>query len=186
MRRVTIALFLCALTAFPAAAQDVRDDQSAAPAAQTAGGLTLRGVSVNAPASISMRLSTADLQDPTAQQTPSVAVERSGKLPYAVSLAAAAFGVIYNVKTTREALDNHLNARSFPFVWKKTSDPKDKGKLTGIIIGFNGGLMAVSGVVFHKRHPGLATGMNILVAAVTTSVALHNRSIINDAKNKAR
>jgi len=185
MRRVTIALFLCALTAFPAAAQDIRDDQSPAPAVQaSAGGLTLRGVSVNTPASISMRLSTADLQDPTAQQTPSVHVERTGKLPYAVSLAAAAFGVIYNVKTTREALDNHLNARSFPFVWKKTNDPNDKGKLTGIIIGFNGGLMAVSGVVFHKRHSALATGMNVLVAAVTTSVALHNRSIINDAKKK--
>ena len=185
MKRVTIALFLCALTAFPAAAQDLRDGHISASTDAAANGVRLHGVSVNAPASISMRLSTADLQNPSAQ-TPSVAVERTGKVPYAISLGAAAAGVIYNITTTREALDHHLQARSFPLVWKKTSDPNDKAKLTGIIAGFNGGLIAVSGIVFQKRHSGLATGINVLVAAVTTGVALHNRSIINDAEKLGR
>jgi hypothetical protein len=101
---------------------------------------------------------------------------------YAVSLAAAAGGTIYNIKTTREALDRRLGAKTFPLVWKTTRDPEDKNKLTAIIAGLNGGLMAVSGVVFYQRHPGLATAINFMVAAATTAIGLRNRQVINDDK----
>ena len=106
------------------------------------------------------------------------------KTIYAISLGAAAAGTIYNIKTTRDALDHHLEARTFPLVWKKTRDPNDKDKVSAIIACVNGGLMAISGIAFYQHHHGLATLINVLVAGATTAVALHNRSIINDAEGR--
>ena len=176
MKRTIIALVICALSGLPVVAQEVRSDAARTPAAE-APHLTLRGMALDRALSI-------DIQQPpaTAAQTPSTAAPREGKPLYGISLAAAALGMIYNIKTTREALDRRLEARTFPLVWKKTTDPADKGKITGYIAGFNGGLMAISGIVFAKRHSGLATAINFMVAGATTAIALHNRSVINDDK----
>jgi hypothetical protein len=166
MKRSIAALVMCALTAVPVMAQEV----ASAPR------LTLRGMplsALQAPAT-----TTTPAQDPTMSQ----AAPREGKGLYVVTLAAAAAGTIYNIHTTREALDRHLGAKTFPLVWKTTTDPADKGKLTGIIAGLNGGLMAVGGIVFYKRHPGLATAINVMVAVATTGVGLRNRNVINDDK----
>jgi hypothetical protein len=106
------------------------------------------------------------------------------KAIYAISLGAAAAGTIWNIKTTRDALDHHLEARTFPLVWKKTRDPNDKNKVSAIIGGVNGGLMAISAIAFAQRHHGLATLVNVLVAGATTAIALHNRSINNDSEGR--
>jgi len=88
--------------------------------------------------------------------------------------------MVYNIHTTRDALDHHLEARTFPLVWKKTRDPADKNKVTGIIAGGNGGLLALGGIFFARGQQPLGTFVNVLVAGATTAVGLHNRSIIND------
>jgi len=167
MKRSIAALVIFTLTAAPAMAQS-------APGTPR---LTFGGVPLSAlqpPAT-----TTTPPQDPSAL---SQSAPREGKGLYAVSLAAAAGGTIYNIKTTREALDRRLGAKTFPLVWKTTRDPEDKNKLTAIIAGLNGGLMAVSGVVFYQRHPGLATAINFMVAAATTAIGLRNRQVINDDK----
>jgi len=102
------------------------------------------------------------------------------KVIYFATMAAAVVGIAYNIKTTRDALDRHLQARTFPLVWKKTRDPEDKNKVSGIIAGGNGGLLALGGIFFAKGDAPLGTFVNVLVAGATTAVGLHNRSIIND------
>jgi hypothetical protein len=168
MKRTIVAVVICALAGVPAMAQEI-----ASPAPH----LTLGGIALNRALEAP---SIAIAQAPAT--TPSEAAPREGKPLYIISLAAAGAGVIYNIHTTREALDRHLGARTFPLVWKTTRDPADKGNLTGIIAGLNGGLMAVSGIVFAKRHSGLATAINVMVAVATTGVSLRNRSIISDDK----
>jgi hypothetical protein len=168
MKRSIAALVIFTLTAVPVMAQDV----ASAPR------LTLRGVPLSAlqtPAT-----TTTPAQDPA--NTLSQAAPREGKGVYVATLAAAVAGTIYNIHTTREALDRHLGAKTFPLVWKTTTDPADKGRLTGIIAGLNGGLMAVGGIVFYQRHPGLATAINVMVAVATTGIGLRNRNVINDDK----
>src|SRR6187549_1905787 len=61
---------------------------------------------------------------------------------YFGTLGAAIAGTIFNIKETRSALDHHLEARTFPLVWKTTKDPADKGQVSGIIAGANGGILA--------------------------------------------
>jgi len=168
MKRSIAALIIFTLTAAPVMAQS-------APGTPR---LTFGGVPLSA------------LQPPTtttappAQNTnpPSQGEPYHGKRMYIGSLVAAGVGTFYNIKTTREALDRHLGAKTFPLVWKTTTDPEDKGKLTAIIAGLNGGLMAVSGIVFFQRHPGLATAINAMVAVATTTIGLRNRNVINDDK----
>jgi hypothetical protein len=166
MKRSIAALVVFTLTAAPVVAQDVA----------TGPRLTLRGVPLNS-LQAPPTTTTPAQNSPISQEAP-----REGKGLYVLSLAAAGAGTIYNIHTTREALDRHLGAKTFPLVWKTTTDPADKGKLTGIIAGLNGGLMALSGIVFYQRHPGLATAINVMVAAATTGVGLRNRSVINDDK----
>jgi hypothetical protein len=102
------------------------------------------------------------------------------KAIYFATLAGAVAGLVYNIRTTRDALDHHLEARTFPLVWKKTRDPADKNKVTGIIAGGNGGLLALGGIFFARGKAPLGTFVNVLVAGATTAVGLHNRSIVND------
>jgi hypothetical protein len=168
MKRSIAALVIFTLTAAPVMAQS----------AQSTARLTFGGVPLKA-------LQAPTTTPPPAQaqaNPPSVAAPHEGKALYIVTLAAAVGGTAYNIHTTREALDRRLSAKTFPLVWKTTRDPADKGKLTGIIAGLNGGLMVVGGIVFAKRHPGLATAINVIVAAATTGVALRNRNVINDDK----
>jgi ABC-type Fe3+ transport system substrate-binding protein len=132
----------------------------------------------------------AAIQTPTSSATPPPQPQTSSgplitgkdKTIYGISLAAAAFGTIFNIIEVRDALDHHLKAKTFPLVWQDTSDPKDKGKLTATIAATNGGLMVVSAIAFKRGNPPIASFINFLVGGATTIVALHDRQVINDAK----
>jgi hypothetical protein len=102
------------------------------------------------------------------------------KVLYFATLAGAVAGLAFNIKTTRDALDHHLEARTFPLVWQKTRDPGDKGKVSGVIAGANGALLGIGGVFYARGDRPLATFVNVLVGGATTIIGLHNQSIIND------
>ena len=104
------------------------------------------------------------------------------KALYFGTLGGAVAGTIFNIKETREALDHHLEARTFPLVWKTTKDPADKGKVSAIIGGANGAILGAGAFVYTKGNTPLGTFVNVLVAAATTIISFHDRSIIKDCK----
>jgi len=54
--------------------------------------------------------------------------------------------------------------------------------VSGIIAGANGGILAAGGFVYAKGNTQLGTFVNVLVAAATTIISLHDRTIIKDCK----
>jgi hypothetical protein len=165
MKRTIVAMLLCALTVPAAWAQE----------------LDLQLIVRQKAAEI------AAYQVPQTPQPPpttTAATSSSGngkaKVLYFGTLGAGVAGTIFNIKETRRALDHHLEARTFPLVWKTTKDPADKGKVSGIIAGANGGILAAGAFVYSRGNSPLATFVNVLVAVATTVVSLRDRSIIND------
>ena len=162
MKRILAGMLVCALGTTPLAAQERR---------------------------IQFKVSfDADKTRASIQGAPPAPAARTGrasseKAIYAISLGAAVAGTAYLVRNTREALDDGLEVRTFPVVWVKTSDPKDKGKLTAIIAGTNGAIMAISAIAFKNHNAKVATLLNVFIAGFTTGVALHERSVINKHKS---
>lgn len=189
MKRYLVAAVMCAWAALPAGAQELRRDAAERAGVSAAGSrLDLRAI-VHAKA-----LEIAALQVPQVQQPPPTAPPRQvgperttkQKALYFGTLAFGIVGTIFNVVETRDALDHRLEARTFPLIWKKTKDPADKGQVTGIIAGANGGLMAIGAYLFMKGNPPLATFINVLVGGATTIVSLHDRAVINDCEKDPR
>jgi len=171
MTRTVVALALCVSVAAPAAAQVVSP----------------RVNFQQAVADHATRL--AAIQTPTSSAAPPPKPDTSGstltskdKTIYGISLAAAAFGTIFNIIETRDALDHHLKAKTFPLVWQDTSDPADKGKVTATIAGTNGGLMVVSYLLLRNGKAPLGSFLNFIIGGATTAVSIHDHSIISDAK----
>lgn len=176
MRRIAVAMLCCALVTVPVAAQDV--GREAEPAPQPPPRFNLSRVTFDA------ARTTARDQGPqaTGVPAPSRGSSSTAKTVYAISLGAAAGGTIYNISKVREALDHRLEARTFPLVWLKTSDPADKGKMSSLVGGVNGALMAMSVFAYRAHNTRTAILINLLVAGATTGVALHDRSVINKSK----
>jgi hypothetical protein len=130
----------------------------------------------------------AAYQVPQTPQPPPTRTSTSSGRPakekalYFGTLGAAVFGTIFNIKETRDALDHHLEARTFPLVWKTTKDPGEKGKVSGIIAGANGAILGAGGWMYSKGNTPIGTFINALVAVATTVISIHDRSIINDCK----
>jgi hypothetical protein len=133
-------------------------------------------------------LEIAAYQVPQIPQPPPPTTAKSGsgntksKALYFGTLGAAVVGMIFNIKETREALDHHLEARTFPLVWKTTKDPADKGNVSAIIAGANGAILGAGAFVYSRGNTPLATFVNLLVAGATTVISLHDRSVISDCK----
>jgi hypothetical protein len=102
------------------------------------------------------------------------------KALYFGTLGAGVFGTIFNIKETRRALDHHQEVRTFPIIWKTTKDPADKGQVSAIIGGANGGILAAGAFVYKNGNTPLATAVNVLVAVATIAISMHDRSIIKD------
>lgn len=169
MKRLIVAVLLCGLSGPSTWAQE----------------LDLRAV-VHQKAMELAAYQVPQTPQPPPTATPPSSSGGSGKQKgiYFGTLGAAVVGTIFNIKETRKALDHHLEARTFPLVWKTTKDPKDKGKVSGIIGGANGGILAAGGFVYKNGNGPLATFVNVLVAAATTLISLHDRTIINDCVAK--
>ena len=169
MKRLIVAVLLCALAGPQALAQEIRSLNMQAIVRQKA-------------------FEIAAYQVPQTPQTPPPATTTASsgtskaKILYLATLAGAAVGIVYNIKTTREALDLRLRARTFPLVWKETNDPGDKGQVSGIIAGANGGLLALGALMFKRDNAPLATFVNVLVGAGTGIIGLKNRNTINKCK----
>jgi len=123
----------------------------------------------------------------TPQPPPTTTTSSSGrpakeKALYFGTLGAAVAGTIFNIKETRDALDHHLEARTFPLVWKTTKDPSEKGKVSGIIAGANGAILGAGAFVYTRGNTPLATFVNALVGVPPPVISIHDRSIINDCK----
>jgi hypothetical protein len=121
-------------------------------------------------------------QPPPTTPTSSSSGNGKSKVLYFGTLGAAVAGTIFNIKETRDALDHHLEARTFPLVWKTTKDPADKGKVSGIIGGANGAILGAGAFVYSRGNTPLATFVNLLVAGATFVISFHDRSIISDCK----
>jgi hypothetical protein len=177
MKRIVLAVVLGALASIPARAQDVRHEavgygvraDASAPHLDLGPAVLARAFQVSsqqqAPPGPSAHVSSGSVKSKTL---------------YFATLAGAVAGLAFNIKTTRDALDHHLEARTFPLVWQKTRDPADKGKVSGVIAGANGALLGLGAVFYAKGDVPLASFVNVLVGGATTIIGLHNRSIIND------
>ena len=166
MKRTIVAVLLCALAVPSAWAQE----------------LDLRLIVRQKAAEIAaFQVPQTPQPPPTTTAGSSSSSGKTGK-EKALYFGAAVAGTIFNIKETREALDHHLEARTFPLVWKTTKDPADKGQVSGIIAGANGGILAAGAFVYTKGNTPLGTFVNVLVAAATTVISLHDRSIIKDCK----
>jgi hypothetical protein len=172
MKRAIVALLLCALAGPALSAQELRRLDLHAIVQQKA-------------------FEIAAFQVPQVPQTPPPATTATsgsgmdkGKVLYFVTLAGAVAGSLYNISTTRDALDNRLRAKTFPLVWKETNKPEDKGSVSAIIAASNGGLLALGALIYRNGNRPLATFLNVLVGAGTAITGLHNRAVINDCKTK--
>ena len=167
MKRSIVAVLLCALAGAPAWAQE----------------LDMRSIVRQKAAEIAL-YQVPQTPQPQPTTTTPASSGRSGKEKalYFGTLGAGIFGTIFNIKETRDALDHHLEARTFPLVWKTTSDPADKGKVSGIIAGANGAILGAGAFVYSRGNTPLATFVNALVAVATTVISIHDRNIINDCK----
>jgi hypothetical protein len=170
MKRVIVAVLLCALVGPPAWAQEIRSLNLQAIVQQ-------KGIEIAA-----YQVPQVPQTPPPATTTSSGSGDNKAKYLYIATLAGAVVGTIYNIKTTREALDLRLRARTFPLVWKETNKPEDKGQVSAIIAGANGGLLAVGALVYRNDNKPLATFINVLVGAGTGLIGLKNRNTINNCK----
>jgi hypothetical protein len=179
MKRIVLAVVLGALVSTPARAEDARH------------GIVGYGVTADGSAShldlgpvvLARAFQVSSQQQAPAPPGPGRHVGSGSvksKALYFATLAGAVAGMAFNVKTTRDALDHHLEARTFPLVWQKTRDPADKGKVSGVIVGANGALLGLGAVFYARGDRPLGTFVNVLVAGATTIIGLHNQSIIND------
>src|SRR5437899_10650297 len=116
MKRIVLLVVLVALAAIPARAEDVRREAIDTRVTSAAGVPRLDlGPAVLAKA---FALSSQ-------QQAPPGASRQVGggnvktRVIYFATLAGAVAGMVHNIKTTRDALDHHLEARTFPPVGKK-------------------------------------------------------------------
>jgi len=167
MKRSIVAVLLCALAVTPAWAQE----------------LDLHAIVRQKAAEVAaFQVPQTPQPPPTTTTTSSSGRSGKSKAIYFGTLAAGVGGTIFNIKETREALDHHLEARTFPLVWKTTKDPAEKGKVSGIIAGANLGILGAGAFVYAKGNTPLGTFVNVLVAAATTVISLHDRSIIKDCK----
>jgi hypothetical protein len=172
MKRCIVAVVLCALTT-PAWAEESP--------------LNLRAIVQRKAIELAAYQVPQTQQPPPPPATPkATGIERSGKekAAYFITLGLGVFGTIFNIAETRKALDHHLEARTFPLVWKTTKDPADKGQVSGIIAGANGALLAAGAFVYAKGNTPLASFVNALVGGATTIISLHDRSIIKDCEEK--
>jgi hypothetical protein len=114
MKRSIVAVFLCALAVPPTSAQE----------------LDLHAIVRQKATELAAFQVPQTPQPPPTTTAGSSSSEKSGKEKalYFGTLGAAVFGTIFNIKETRDALDHHLEARTFPLVWKTTKDPADKGR----------------------------------------------------------
>jgi hypothetical protein len=168
MKQLILVLLLSAATAMPAGAQEMwRDGRPALDLSHDA---------------LARAMSDVPFSQPQATAGADTGPSKKAKVLYFVTLAGAVAGLAYNIKTTRDALDRHLEARTFPLVWQKTTDPKDKGKVSGILAATNGTILTLGGVAFARGNTSLGTFVNLLVGGATTIVGLHNRSVINDCQ----
>src|SRR5260221_313726 len=126
----------------------------------------------------------AQAQAPPPRPAPVVRTGRPGmeKALYAVSVGASIGGTVWVARNTREALDDGLEVRTFPLVWLKTSDPKDKGKVTAVLAVTNGAVVAISALAFKNHNARAAILLNFFIAGLTSAVAVHERSVINKQK----
>jgi hypothetical protein len=178
MKRIVWLVVLAGLAAMPVRAEDVRREAIDTRVTSVASAPRLDlGQDVLARA---LALSLQQQAPPPGKGRSVGGASNTTKAIYFATLAGAVAGMVYNIHTTRDALDHHLQARTFPLVWKTTRDPADKNKVTGIIAGGNGGLLALGGIFFARGKAPLGTFVNVLVAGATTAVGLHNRSIVND------
>ena len=190
MKRCVVAVVLCTLAAPPVGAQALRSDSAGSASAPAEGSrLNLRAIVHEKAVEI------AAFQVPQVPQTPSTTPPRGPSGPevsgrakalYFATLGWAVAGSIFNIMETRDALDHRLQARTFPLVWKTTRDPKDKGQVSAIIAGANGGIVGAGAWLFRKGNSPLATFINVLVGGATTVVSLHDRSIIKDCDKNPR
>jgi hypothetical protein len=181
MRQLLVVLLISLLVALPAGAQDIASapalDLSPAvlerafarvPSYATTNTLSTNLISTNA---FSSAAQFANI-DP--------GLSRTQKIAYFVTLATAIAGTAYNVKTTREALDLHQSVRTFPAIWQKSDGPEDKGRVTGLVIGTNGGVLALGGLLFKRNNATPALIINSFITSVTLAIGLQNQSVIND------
>jgi hypothetical protein len=168
MKRSIVAVLLCALAGTPTWAQE----------------LDLHAIVRQKATELAAFQVPQTPQPPPTTTAGSSSSGKSGKEKalYFGTLGAAVFGIIFNIKETRDALDHRLEARTFPLVWKTTKDPADKGKVSGIIAGANGAILGAGAFVYAKGNTPLGTFVNALVAVATTVISIHDRSIINDCK----
>jgi hypothetical protein len=161
MKRVLAAVLICALGTTPLAAQE-------------------RGVFSKITFGAE-QIASAPAPTPQPQAAPVVHTGRPGieKALYAISIGASIGGTVWVARNTREALDDGLEVRTFPLVWLKTSDPKDKGKVTAVLAATNGAVIAISALAFKNHNARAAILLNFFVAGLTTAVAVHERSVIN-------
>jgi hypothetical protein len=183
MKRLIVGMVICSVAGLPVRAEEIgRKDPEVVSGEARGGPLNLQAI-VADKASIIAALQVPQTQQPPPPPAPGPTgprVTKSQKTLYWITLAGAAAGVIYNISTTRDALDHHLETRTFPLVWKKTSDPSDKNSVTGIIAGTNGGLLAIGAYIFAGGRAQPATFVNLLVGVGTAVTGLRNRSTIND------
>jgi hypothetical protein len=178
MRRIVWALVIVSLVSIPAYAEDARPEPIGRVAAVESGHHLDLG-----PAVLSRAFAVSSQQQAPPGPSPRVgSANVKSKVLYFATLAGAVAGLAYNIHTTRDALDHHLEARTFPLVWQKTRDPEDKGKVTATIAGANGALLGLGAVLYARGGAPIATFVNVLVAGATTIIGLHNQSIINDCK----
>jgi hypothetical protein len=175
MKRFIVGVVICSVSGVPVFAEERGADAN----------LNLRAIVAEKAIVMALQVPQTQQPPPPPQTAPTGPTHtRNEKMAYFITLAGAAAGVIYNITTTRDALDHRLEARTFPIVWQKTKDPADKAKVSGTIAAANGGLLAIGAIVFQKGNAPLATFLNVLVGGGTAAIGLRNRSIINDCLDK--
>ena len=159
MKRIVLAVVLCALASIPARAEDRRHEavgygvtsDNSVPHLDLGPAVLARAFQVS-----------SQQQAPPGPGAHVGSGSAKSKALYFATLAGAVAGMAFNVKTTRDALDHHLEARTFPLVWQKTRDPADKGKVSGVIVGANGALLGLAthfvlmAIMVVKRRPRIS------------------------------
>ena len=160
MTRAWSAIVIFSLVTTPLAAQDLRIrpsfiQQTAPPPAQ------------------------APARPPAAAKPQTDHTPLAATLAYGGSLGVAIGGTTYVVNQTRRALDHHLDVRTFPLVWVRTSDPKDKGRVTATLWASNAAIMFGSFWAFRHHQYKTAVLLNAFVATITFVAGIHERNTID-------
>jgi hypothetical protein len=164
MKRTSCALVIVSLVTTSLAAQDLR----------------LRPSFIQQGATASAQAAPQPRQGP-----PPAGASQSDRPPLAVtiaygaSLGIAVGGTAYVVNQTRRALDHHLDVRTFPLVWVRSSDPKDKGRVTATLWASNTIIMVGSFLAFRHHQYKTAVLLNAFVATLTFVAGVRERNTIN-------